>query len=118
MEKKIAHIEIAVKDINKAKEFYEKVFDWEVQTETGYPGYAFFKSGETGVGGAFQELYKTAKGAILLHIQTDDIKATLIKITDHGGKTVKEKTDIGNNYGFYAIFEDCFGNQIGLWSEK
>ena len=118
MEKKIAHIEIPVKDINEAKKFYGKVFDWEVQTETGYPGYAFFKSGETGVGGAFFESEKRAKGEILLHIETDDIKETLKIIAEHGGKTVKEKTDIGNNYGFYAIFEDCFGNEIGLWAEK
>ena len=54
----------------------------------------------------------------MLHIQTEDIDATLKTIVDLGGKIVREKTDIGNNFGFYAVFEDCCSNQLGLWSEK
>ena len=118
MEKKIVHIEIPVKDLQKAKEFYEAVFNWKVEIDTGMPGYGFFTTGEEGVGGAFDQSDKTAKGEIMLHIQTDDIPKTLEKINAKGGKTIREKTEISKEYGFYAIFEDIFGNVLGLWSQK
>jgi len=118
LEKKIVHIEIPIKKLERAKKFYESVFDWKVELETGMPGYAFFKSGETGVEGGFEVREKVAKGEIMLHIQTDDIHKTLKNIAKFGGKTIKEKTDIGNDFGFYAIFEDSEGNHMGIWSEK
>lgn len=118
LEKKFVHIEIPIKNFNSAKKFYETAFSWEVNTETGMPGFAFFKTGETGVSGAFYESKKVAKGEIMLHIQTEDIKSTLETIVDLDGKIIREKTAIGNDFGFYAVFEDCCGNQLGLWSEK
>jgi len=118
LEKKIVHIEIPVKDIQKAKDFYESIFNWEVQVDTGMPGYAFFKTGKEGVGGAFNQSENVAKGEIMLHIQAEDIPNMLKKIEEIGGKTIQEKTEIGNEFGFYAIFEDVFGNVLGLWSEK
>ena len=118
MEKKFCHIEIPCKNLKEAKEFYESVFDWEVTIETGMPGYAFFKTGGTGVGGGFEETNKVARGEITLHIETDDIPKTLEKITKAGGKVVKEKTEIGQDFGFYALFEDNSGNHLGIWSQK
>ena len=118
LEHKFCHIEIPVTDIDKAKEFYESVFNWEVQLQTGYPGYAFFKTGESGVGGAFGKKDTTGKDGIILHIETDDIPKTLTKIKKAGGKVTKEKTDIGNDFGFYALFEDNSGNLLGIWSQK
>jgi len=118
MENKIIHIEIPCKDVKKAKKFYESVFKWEIKIETGFPGYAFFKSGEEGVGGALQESEKIAKGEINLNIQVEDIPKALEIISKNGGKTIQEKTEIGNDYGFYAVFEDNSGNILGLWSQK
>lgn len=118
MECKFAHIEIPVKDLKKAKKFYEEVFNWEINVETGFPGYAFFKTGETGIGGAFDESDKTVSGNLMLYIEVEDILASGKKINAAGGKITKEKTDIGGEMGFYAVFEDVFGNVFGLWSAK
>ena len=60
----------------------------------------------------------TVKDGIILHIETDDIPKTLAKIKKAGGKVTKEKTDIGNDFGFYALFEDNSGNLLGIWSQK
>ena len=118
MECKFCHIEIPVKDINKAKEFYETIFNWKVQIETGFTDYAFFSTGEEGVGGAFTKSDKTAKGEIMLHIEVEDIPKTLENIEKNKGKIVQEKTEIGGDLGFYAVFEDNFGNVLGLWSKN
>ncbi|NHK31810.1 MAG: VOC family protein [Asgard group archaeon] len=118
MENKFAHVEIPVKDVKKAKKFYEDVFNWEVQVETGFPGYAFFKTGETGIGGAFDESDKTVSGDLMLYIEVEDIPATSKKIKVAGGKITKDKTEIGGEMGYYAVFEDVFGNVLGLWAAK
>lgn len=90
----------------------------EVQIDAGMPGYTFFRTGKEGVGGAFDQSKKVAKGEIMLHIQIEDIPKILKKIEEIEGKTIQGKTEIGNEFGFYAIFEDVFGNVLGLWSEK
>ena len=115
----IVHIEIPVKNLQSAKEFYEKIFDWKIEIIPGFDDYAFFTTSETGVGGAFERSdTKVAKGEIMLHIETENIPNTLETIVKAGGKIVKEKTEIGNEFGFYAVFEDIFGNVLGLWSKK
>jgi len=53
----------------------------------------------------------------LLYILVDDIPARLKKIDGHGGKTITPMTAIPG-MGFYAVFSDAEGNQIGLFSEK
>ena len=51
------------------------------------------------------------------YVQVEDIPETLAKISTLGGKVEKEKTEIGGDYGFYAIFRDPSGNRLGLWSK-
>ena len=118
MENKIVHIEIPCKDIKIAKKFYESVFNWKIQVETGFPDYAMFTTGKEGVGGAFQKADKMSKGEINLNIQVEDIPKALKKIIKNGGKIIQEKTEIRNNYGFYAVFEDNSGNIMCVWSQK
>jgi predicted enzyme related to lactoylglutathione lyase len=113
---KIVHMEIPVNDLNNAKEFYEKVFGWEV----GITGedYAFFKDTEDGIGGAFEISKKIMKGEFMIYISTESIEETLILIEKFGGKTILERTKISDEHGFYAKFEDSFGNILGLWSRE
>ena len=114
----IAHIEIPVKDLHTAKKFYESLFTWEISIIEGMTDLAFFKTSETHVGGAFVISDKVANGAIMLYIEVEDIPTTLKKIKQAGGTITKEKTEIGNNFGFYGEFEDIFGNLLGLWANK
>jgi predicted enzyme related to lactoylglutathione lyase len=119
MDNTFAHVEIPVKNLKKAKAFYEAIFKWEVQIDSGFPGYAFFKTGENSLGGAFDESEdKKATGDIMLYVEVEDIPETLEKIKKVGGKVTQEKTDIGGGMGFYAAFEDIFGNVMGLWASK
>ena len=114
---KIVHMEIPMTDLNKAKDFYEKIFDWEIALQTGYEDYAFFKDAEDGIGGAFQKSDKPLEEA-MLYINVSDITQILAEIEDAGGKKIQEKTKISDEHGYYAIFEDTCGNQMGLWSRN
>ena len=111
------HIEIPSKNLKKAKAFYEAVFGWKISAWEGSPNYLMFETGE-GVGGAFTTEFKVTKTAgILLYIHVESIPKCLTKITKAGGKTLRPKTKIPK-IGFYAIFSDAEGNQLGLFSNK
>jgi len=52
----------------------------------------------------------------MLYISTESIEKTLSLIEKYGGKTILKKTKISDEHGFFAKFEDSFGNILGLWS--
>jgi predicted enzyme related to lactoylglutathione lyase len=117
MANSICHIEIPCRDLARAKAFYGKVFNWTFQDVS--EGYAMFDTGE-GVGGGLDlrtEGYPTEK-SVTIYVQVEDIVQSLKAVADAGGKTVQEKTKIGDEFGFYALLSDTEGNQIGLWSKN
>lgn len=114
---KIVHIEIPAPDLEKAGEFYTKVFGWKVQMMPEM-NYALWSPPDEGVGGGFSKEYAVNTEGILIHIGVDDIEAKLAEIEAAGGKTITPKTKISDEFGYFAEFSDISGNKIGLWSEK
>nr|MDO8098505.1 VOC family protein [Candidatus Njordarchaeota archaeon] len=111
----IVHVEIPVTDLNKAKSFYSKLFQWKIGI-TPETDYALFDTGRPPNGG-FSKLLKTGTNGFLLHILVDDIEKKLEEIEKAGGKTVTKKTEIPQ-FGWYATFKDIFGNILGLFTPK
>lgn len=114
---KIVHIEIPAPDLEKAAEFYSKLFGWEIEMLPEMD-YAVWSPPEEGVAGGFLKSAKPTTDGALLHIGVDDIEAKLREIEAAGGKTVTPKTKISDEWGYYAEFTDIFGNKLGLWSKK
>jgi predicted enzyme related to lactoylglutathione lyase len=46
----------------------------------------------------------------------DDLAPMLSRVEQAGGSVVTPKTDIGNDFGFFAHFIDTEGNKVGLHS--
>jgi predicted enzyme related to lactoylglutathione lyase len=114
----IVHIEIPAPDLEKAKEFYTKLFGWNVELVPGMD-YAMWSAGKDGsVEGGFEKTSKPTIDGPLLHIEVDDIDSKLKEIEAAGGKMLKPKTKISDEFGFFAVFLDVFGNRLGLWSKK
>lgn len=118
----VCWFEIPVNDMEKAKKFYESVFDFELTfSEMGPYIMAMFPmiQDASGTSGSLMksEGYKPSKTGSLLYFCVDDIEATLTKVTAGGGITILPKTSIGE-YGFIAHFEDCEGNKVALHSTK
>ena len=114
--------EIPVKDLDKAKKFYEKVFDKDLTVEKMGPyTMAFFpmEQGAPGAAGTLMkaESYEPSHAGTVVYFSVDDIEETLRRINANGGKTLLTKTDIGE-YGFIAHFEDTEGNRLALHSMK
>lgn len=122
---KVVHFEIPVADVERAKKFYRKVFDWQLEE---YPGMRYticrtvpvdekFMPKEIGAinGGMFEpiEKMKDIKHPVIT-INVASIEHSAKKLEQAGGKMIKEKFAVGG-MGFAAYFQDSEGNILGLW---
>ncbi len=108
--------EIPVNDLDRARAFYEKVFDVTLDLQ-GHV--AFFPHGKENPGAAGSltrfESYEPSHAGTLVYFGVDDIDESLRRVNANGGKTLLPKTRIAiSGFGFVAHFEDCEGNRVGL----
>src|SRR5689334_21935053 len=117
--------EIPVEDFNRAKKFYETIFDYQMpENQMGPARMGFllydFKSG--GRGGAIvhnPEFYTPSKNGTLIYLNCDpDLQEVLNRVTPAGGKITLAKTIITEDLGYWALIEDSEGNRIALHSMK
>jgi len=111
---KIEWIEIPAPNLEKAKEFYSKIFGWDFSEYS--PDYLFFKAGN--IKGGLNKNKKPCSEGIGFSITVIDIDRTIDKIVKLGGKLIKEKYNIGKGFGYCASFEDSNGNVLELWAER
>jgi len=120
MNNPIQWLEIAATDIERAKNFYAKVFNLEFQfiemPETKM--YMFGQSGREGSSGLCQSPEnKPSTDGTIIYFKCDDVAVEAACVEDAGGNLIVPKTDIGE-FGFFAQFIDTEGNRIGMHSEK
>ncbi|MEM9293326.1 MAG: VOC family protein [Acidobacteriota bacterium] len=111
--------EIPVVDMERAKAFYSKIFDTEIQ-DFPMPGteMAFLPQQGAGVGGALVKAdgyVPSTQGAVVYLNGDPDLSAVLGRVEEAGGKVEMGKFDIGE-HGFCAFFHDSEGNRVGLHS--
>jgi predicted enzyme related to lactoylglutathione lyase len=114
--------EIPVKDIGRARKFYEKVLGLELSPYEMEPFTMAFFPMTQGVPGATGTLikgesYEPSHAGTVVYFSVEDIEETLRRINANGGKTLMPKKSIGE-YGFIAHFEDTEGNRLALHSMK
>jgi predicted enzyme related to lactoylglutathione lyase len=114
--------EIPVSDFERAKLFYETIFDITM-TVTEIQGYkmAFFPAYEGTVSGAicYGEGYIPSGAGSLMYLNANpDVNLVLDKTVQAGGKIIVPKTLIGEDTGYYAFIVDTEGNRIALHSGR
>ncbi|HYJ38219.1 MAG TPA: VOC family protein [Chitinophagaceae bacterium] len=117
--------EIPVINFERAKKFYETIFDYQMPENQMGParmGFLLYDFQNGGRGGAIvhnPEFYTPSKNGTLVYLNCDpDLSVVLGKVKDAGGKILQEKTSIGQNLGYWSIIEDSEGNRIALHSMK
>ncbi len=113
---RICYLEIPAPDVEKAAAFYRSVFGWKITpSNLNDTPYAIFSTGEGEHSGGLHSGRPVRDGGIIIYLHVDDISATLEAVQAAGGSTVEEKTAIGGDFGFNAVFRDPHGNHVGLW---
>ncbi|MFX0150697.1 MAG: VOC family protein [Candidatus Hodarchaeota archaeon] len=112
----VNHVEIPVLDLEKAKEFYETIFSWTVDLES-MPNYGLVELKDTASIGFFV-VEKIPDHGVNVVFEVEDINKKLTEIKKAGGEVKREKYEIAPEIGYSAQFQDCFGNEFGLFSRK
>jgi len=111
----LAHAEIPSTDLDKSKDFYAKLFDWEFKPFGN--GYLLFNT-HKGFTIGLKKVNKVSKGdSTIFHVKVDSIEAYLNKAKELGGKESRGKTIIPA-MGAYALVLDPDGNTIGLFQRN
>jgi uncharacterized protein len=121
---KVVHFELPADNVERARNFYKKTFQWEIQPmpEMNYTMVQTTAVGsdqmpkEPGAinGGIAARGSPSPVKAPVITIAVEDIDQTLKQVAKNGGKAVQTKQSIGP-MGFTAYFQDPEGNVVGLW---
>ncbi|HEX5152077.1 MAG TPA: VOC family protein [Parafilimonas sp.] len=117
--------EIPVSDFDRAKKFYETIFNYQMpenfmgSTRMGFFLYDF-RAGK--VGGAIvlnEQLLSPSENGSLIYLNAQpDLQIILDRIEAAGGTIIKAKTIISEeqNLGYWALMKDTEGNRVALHS--
>ena len=114
------HVELNTPDPEKAKAFYSKLFDWQLEdvpdaaVSTG--SYTMVKVG-AGTGGGIMKQVPGGPSGWLAYVQVDDIHAATRKAKSLGGKVMKDVTEV-MGMGWLSFIQDPTGAVLGLWKPK
>ena len=117
MENRVVWFDIPVSDLNRAKEFYSKVFEVEmIENEMGPNKMAMFPFEPNIASGALVQGpdYKpSANGTVIYLNGGEDLSVPLARVEEAGGTVLLDKMSIGE-YGFIAYFLDSEGNKVAI----
>jgi predicted enzyme related to lactoylglutathione lyase len=115
----IVHFDIASDDPQRAKKFYESLFDWEMAGPPGMTDYYLIETedlkGNRGVGGGLGKRGEPSQ-RITSYIGVDNIEKFSNKVAELGGKVVQPKMTVPG-WGYLSLCMDTEGNAFGLWQD-
>jgi predicted enzyme related to lactoylglutathione lyase len=114
------HVELNTPDPKKAKEFYSKLFQWQLDDVENkeVPGgvYTIIKVGE-GTGGGIMKQVPNGPSGWLAYVLVDDIRAATKKAQSLGAEVMKDVTEV-MGMGWLSLIKDPTGSILGLWQPK
>ena len=111
-----AWVDIASQDPAATRDFYSKLFGWDIQVDPDpqYGGYGMAVDAGVGVAGIGPKMDPNTPTAWLLYIGSDDIEGLAQRVTAGGGKVVMAPFQVGA-VGKMAVFQDPTGAFISSW---
>ncbi len=112
------HVELNTNDVGKAKSFYGKLFDWNMEDmKMDWGTYTIISVGEGTGGGLMKNPIPNAPSFWLSYVLVDDIEAATKKAKSLGATVMKDVTEVPN-MGWLSIITDPTGAMLGLWKAK
>ena len=122
---RVRAFDIPADDMERAKRFYQNVFNWDIYPVPGSGGdfhaantAPVDENGDVEVPGAINGgFYKRGThglDGVFLEIEVESIDECFRKILSMGGQIVREKSPM-LDIAFFAVVRDPEGNALGLW---
>ena len=117
-------VEIPVMNFELAKEFYSRIYDYEMSESmmgSHRMGFLPMDSDSQGVGGAIvqgNDYVPSSLGAKVYLNGGKDLLTVLNRVIAAGGDIIHTKTKISDDIGYFAVFQDTDGNHIFLHSRE
>lgn len=116
----IYHFDIPADDLERAKNFYAKLFGWKFEKPLETMDYYLIENegleGERGPEGGLGKR-EAIDQKIMNYIGVSSVDKCLEKVEELGGKILMPKTVIPG-WGYLAICMDTEDNTFGLWQEE
>lgn len=116
----IVHFNIIADQIDRAKTFYEKAFDWKFVSLPEPMNYYLIETtdvdGQKGIGGGLTIRESSQVPGTINFIGVTSLDEMVDRIKMLGGKIVTAKQVIPN-WGYFAVCTDTENNQLGLFQE-
>ena len=109
--------EIGVKDAGKAKEFYGKLFGWDIEEMSGVQGYHTVNIGGEGINGGIFKPPNDVPNYVTIYVEVDNLQNFLDKAQSLGAKPTVPPTKLPGDSGSFAMFLDLDNDAIGLFSK-
>ena len=120
----VGWFEIPVKDMQRAKAFYEAVFQIDIAVHEfggflmGWFPFAEKKSGAAGSLVQHEDYNPSLTHGPVIYFSSKDVNDELSRVEAAGGEILQPKTQIGENHGFMALIKDSEGNRIAIHSNQ
>jgi uncharacterized protein len=116
---KPAWIDLSSSDAAASREFYSKLFGWEIEVSADpqYGGYGMAKVGGKEIAGIGPKQSEEAPTAWSLYIGTPDAEELARKVQSAGGTVIAPPFDVGDQ-GRMAVFQDPAGAFISAWQPR
>jgi uncharacterized protein len=112
------HVELMSTDVGKAKSFYGKLFDWQIEDmPVGEITYSMIRVGEGTGGGLMKNPIPDAPSMWVPYVLVDDLEQATSKAKSLGANVMKEATEV-TGAGSFCIVSDPTGAMLGLWEAK
>ena len=115
----VVHLDIGADDPERARRFYEGLFDWKMEKPPGMTDYYLIETrdldGKPGVGGGLGKRGDPGQ-RITSYVGVSSIDEYAAKVEKLGGKVVMPRTAVPG-WGYLATCLDTEDNMFGLWQE-
>jgi predicted enzyme related to lactoylglutathione lyase len=113
----IVHFDVATDNPERAKKFYEDLFDWKMENPPGMTDYYLIETkdlnGENGVSGGLGKRGDPGQ-KITAYMGVNSVDEYSAKVERLGGKVIQSKMTVPG-WGYLAMCLDTEDNKFGLW---
>jgi predicted enzyme related to lactoylglutathione lyase len=113
------HLELNTNDVPKAKSFYTKLFNWQLEDMDmgGGMSYTIIKVGEGTGGGMMKHPMPGAPSLWIPYVLVDDVEAATKQAKALGATIIRDLTEVPG-MGWFSIFNDPTGATVAVWKPK